>query len=312
MVPLYLYDNCSLYAILSDSAALIYRYNKFINLFYRKFQSKKAEYDGRIIVDFLQIGVLALNKPMIQMEGIVKQFGSITALDNMKFHAYGGEITAIVGDNGSGKSTLIQLLTGCLKPDQGVIQIKDRVFHSLTVKEAMNQGITAVNQNLALDNCKDCAGNLFLGRELLRFGIFLDYGAMYRETEKLLGQLHIHIPDIRQPVEKMSGGQRQAVAIARAVYQNGDIMIFDEPTSAMGMKETERIMNLFRALKEQGKTIILISHNLFQVFDISDRICVIKNGRQIDSFLTRDSSPEQLYQTIIEKEDQTDGEKMDE
>ena len=89
-------------------------------------------------------------------------------------------------------------------------------------------------------------------------------------------------------------------------------MIFDEPTSAMGMKETERIMNLFRALKEQGKTIILISHNLFQVFDISDRICVIKNGRQIDSFLTRDSSPEQLYQTIIEKEDQTDGEKMDE
>ena len=286
MVPLYLYDNCSLYAILSDSAALIYRYNKFINLFYRKFQSKKAEYDGRIIVDFLQIGVLALNKPMIQMEGIVKQFGSITALDNMKFHAYGGEITAIVGDNGSGKSTLIQLLTGCLKPDQGVIQIKDRVFH--------------------------CAGNLFLGRELLRFGIFLDYGAMYRETEKLLGQLHIHIPDIRQPVEKMSGGQRQAVAIARAVYQNGDIMIFDEPTSAMGMKETERIMNLFRALKEQGKTIILISHNLFQVFDISDRICVIKNGRQIDSFLTRDSSPEQLYQTIIEKEDQTDGEKMDE
>ena len=98
------------------------------------------------------------------MEGIVKQFGSITALDNMKFHAYGGEITAIVGDNGSGKSTLIQLLTGCLKPDQGVIQIKDRVFHSLTVKEAMNQGITAVYQNLALDNCKDCAGNLFLGR----------------------------------------------------------------------------------------------------------------------------------------------------
>ena len=191
------------------------------------------------MIDFLQIGVPALNKLMIQMEGIVKRFGSITALDNMNFHAYGGEITAIVGDNGSGKSTLIQILTGCLKPDQGVIQIKDRVFHSLTAKEAMEQGITAV-------------------------------------------------------------------------YQNGDIMIFDEPTSAMGMKETERIMNLFRTLKKQGKTIILISHNLFQVYDISDRICVIKNGRQVDFFLTRDSSPEQLYQSIIEREEQADDEKMDE
>lgn len=253
-----------------------------------------------------------MNKLMIQMEGIVKRFGSISALDNMNFHAYGGEITAIVGDNGSGKSTLIQILTGCLKPDQGVIQIKDRVFHSLTAKEAMEQGITAVYQDLALDNCKDCAGNLFLGRELLHFGIFLDHRAMYQETEKLLRQFHIRIPDIRQPVEKMSGGQRQAVAIARAVYQNGDIMIFDEPTSAMGMKETERIMNLFRTLKKQGKTIILISHNLFQVYDISDRICVIKNGRQVDFFLTRDSSPEQLYQSIIEREEQADDEKMDE
>ena len=106
------------------------------------------------MIDFLQIGVPALNKLMIQMEGIVKRFGSITALDNMNFHAYGGEITAIVGDNGSGKSTLIQILTGCLKPDQGVIQIRDRVFHSLTAKEAMEQGITAVYQDLALDNCK--------------------------------------------------------------------------------------------------------------------------------------------------------------
>ena len=162
------------------------------------------------------------------MEGIVKRFGSITALDNMNFHAYGGEITAIVGDNGSGKSTLIQILTGCLKPDQGVIQIKDRVFHSLTAKEAMEQGITAVYQDLALDNCKDCAGNLFLGRELLHFGIFLDHRAMYQETEKLLRQFHIRIPDIRQPVEKMSGGQRQAVAIARAVYQ---MCIRDRPTA---------------------------------------------------------------------------------
>lgn len=252
-----------------------------------------------------------MNRPMIQINGITKRFGSITALDNMTFDAYAGEITAIVGDNGSGKSTLIQILTGCLRPDEGTIRIRDQVFRSLTVKEAMDQGITTVYQDLALDNCKDCAGNIFLGRELLHLGLFLDRGAMYRETDQLLKQLHIHVPDIRQPVEKMSGGQRQAVAIARAVYQNGDIMIFDEPTSAMGMKETAQIMKLFAALKEQGKTIILISHNLFQVFDISDRICVIKNGRQVDSFPTKNSTPQQLYQTIIEKEEQTDDKAMD-
>ena len=124
------------------------------------------------MIYFTQIGVLSLNRPMIQMDGIVKRFGSITALDNMNFQACGGEITAIVGDNGSGKSTLIQILTGCLKPDQGVIRIRNRVFRSLTAKEAIEQGITAVYQDLALDNCKDCAENLFLGRELLRFGFF--------------------------------------------------------------------------------------------------------------------------------------------
>lgn len=246
----------------------------------------------------------------MEVRHIRKSFGYIQALEDMDFTAYPGEVTAIVGDNGSGKSTLIKILTGCLKPDEGEIRIKDRCFPALTVKQSMREGITAVYQDLALDNCKDCAGNIFLGRELMKHGIFLDHKQMQRKTEELLGRLHILIPDITQPVEKMSGGQRQALAIARAVHAGGDILIFDEPTSAMGVKETARIMELFLELKEEGKTIILISHNLFQVFDISDRICVIHNGRFVDSFLTKDSSPQRLHELIMEKEEELSDEKM--
>lgn len=247
---------------------------------------------------------------IVEMRQIEKRFGYIQALDKMDFSACAGEVTAIVGDNGSGKSTLIKILTGCLKPDAGEIRIKGRSFQSLTVKQAMEQGITTVYQDLALDNCKDCAGNVFLGREIMKGGIFLNHRAMRNKTKELLERLHISIPDIAQPVEKMSGGQRQALAIARAVYTGGDIMIFDEPTSAMGVKETSRIMKLFSELKQEGKTIILISHNLFQVFDIADRICVIHGGRFVDSFMTEDSSPQELHRMIAEKEEELSGEKM--
>lgn len=248
-------------------------------------------------------------KAIVVMKHITKTFGYIRALEDMNFSVYPGEVTAIVGDNGSGKSTLIKILTGCLKPDDGEIWIKDKCFSSLTVRQSIKEGITAVYQDLALDNCKDCAGNIFLGREIMKHGIFLDHRRMRQKTEELLQRLNISIPDITQPVEKMSGGQRQALAIARAVDTGGDILIFDEPTSAMGMKETSRIMKLFLELKKEGKTIILISHNLFQVFDISDRICVIDNGRFVDSFLTKDSSPQELHELIVEKEEELGNEK---
>lgn len=249
-------------------------------------------------------------KPIVEMRHVKKAFGYIQALEDMNFSAYPGEVTAIVGDNGSGKSTLIKILTGCLKPDEGEVWVKGRCFSSLTVKQSIKEGITAVYQDLALDNCKDCAGNIFLGRELMKCGIFLDHARMRGKTEELLRRLRISIPDITQPAERMSGGQRQALAIARAVYAGGDILIFDEPTSAMGVKETSRIMRLFLELKEEGKTIILISHNLFQVFDISDRICVIQNGRFVDAFLTKDSSPQKLHELIVEKEEELSDEEM--
>ncbi len=251
-----------------------------------------------------------IRKPIVEMKHIRKTFGYIQALEDMDFMAYPGEVTAIVGDNGSGKSTLIKVLTGCLKPDGGEIWIRDKCYSSLTVKQSMKEGILAVYQDLALDNCKNCVENIFLGRELTRHGIFLDHARMRRKTEELLRELHISIPDILQPVERMSGGQRQALAIARAVYSGGDILIFDEPTSAMGVKETAWIMKLLLRLKEEGRTVILISHNLFQVFDVSDRICVVQKGRFVDSFLTEDSSPQKLHKLIVEKEEELGDEEM--
>ena len=245
-------------------------------------------------------------KIMISMNHISKCFGFVQALQDMDFRAYEGEVTAIVGDNGSGKSTLMKILSGCLKPDSGEIAIEGKIFSHLTIQQAMDHGITTVYQDLALDNHKDCAGNVFLGREKKKLGIFLDHRQMKRDTSKLLEHLKIHIQDIEIPVARLSGGQRQALAIARAVDRGGKIMIFDEPTSAMGMKETAKIMELFQELKSSGKTILLISHNLFQVFDIADRICVIHNGKCVDSFRTKDSSPQQVHELILQKGQETE------
>ena len=239
----------------------------------------------------------------VNMKHIDKRFGSIHALEGMDFSAYAGEITAIVGDNGSGKSTLIKILSGCLAPDRGVISINGTAHQRLTVQTALSLGIATVYQDLALDNFKDCAENIFLGCEKTWCGIFLDRQGMEADTAALLQRLGIAIPDLRQPVERLSGGQRQAVAIARVMHCDASIYIFDEPTSAMGVKETGRIMALLKKLKSQGKTIILISHDLFQVFDLADSICVMEHGHFLGSYGTAHSSPQEIYDLIVKKEE---------
>lgn len=236
------------------------------------------------------------------MKGISKRFGYIQALQNVDFQAEQGQITAIVGDNGSGKSTLMKILSGCMKPDTGEIWIQGQYQKAYGIRQAILAGITTVYQDLALDDCKDCAENIFLGREILKYGIFLNHEEMYRQTQQLLKDLDIEISDITQTVKKLSGGQRQALAIARAVAQSGEIFIFDEPTSAMGVRESAKIMQLFARLKQQGKTILLISHNLFQVFDIADQIFVMRNGHCVDKFETKDATPQQLYDMIVAEE----------
>lgn len=241
--------------------------------------------------------------PLLIINNIYKSFGHVQALRGASFSAPRGKVTAIVGDNGSGKSTLAKIISGCLKPDSGEITINGRTYTSLTNHQAICEGnIATVYQDLALDNLKNAYENIFLGREDIHFGVFLNRKKMREKAAALFQALAIDIPDMEFPVGSMSGGQRQAIAIARAIDMDRQILIFDEPTSAMGMKETQHTMDLFQRLKDEGRTILLISHNLFQVFDIADRIAVLDKGCFVDTFSTAESSPQKLHDRIVKEE----------
>ncbi|MGI6677654.1 MAG: ATP-binding cassette domain-containing protein [Dehalobacterium sp.] len=233
----------------------------------------------------------------LEVHDVVKRFGHVTALDGVSLKAALGEILAIVGDNGAGKSTLIKILTGVLVPDRGRIVIDGKSYLALTPKIALEAGISTVYQDLALANSRDVATNIFLGRELTKRG-FLDNKKMYAEAEELIRNLGIAIPDVRMPVEVLSGGQRQGTAVARAVHQGGKFFIFDEPTAAMGLTESATVIKLIKNLAQQGYGVIIISHNLPQVFEISDRICVMRHGRIVGKVKTTETDMEDIVAMI--------------
>ena len=243
-------------------------------------------------------------EPLIRVEHLYKSFGSIQVLKGVSLEMYPGQVVAIVGDNGSGKSTLAQLLLKLYNVPNGSIRLDGVDLNTrLTPKKSLTEGIATVYQDLSLDNFRDVAGNIFLGQELIKWGFYLDYPAMEREAVKLLQELNIKIPNPRLPVGYLSGGQRQGVAIARAVYQGKEIMIFDEPTAAMGVREAATTLNLIKSLANRGISVIIISHNLFQVFDIAHRVCIMRNGIIIKDIATEDSSPEEVHQSIIGMDD---------
>ncbi len=238
---------------------------------------------------------------LLSLSGITKSFGSVRALNGADLTVSQGLITAIVGDNGSGKSTLIKILSGNLTPDAGTICIGEETYSALTIPKALSLGIRTVYQDLSLDNCKNSWENVFLGCEKMR-GLFLDRSAMERETRQLLERLEIHVPDLSQPVSHLSGGQRQGIAIARALRMPGKVLLLDEPTSAMGIRETHNTVSLLQRLKKEGLTQLLISHNLHQVFDIADRIFVMRSGRCIADVMTAQSSPDEIHALILQQE----------
>ncbi|MEA4920112.1 MAG: ATP-binding cassette domain-containing protein [Clostridiaceae bacterium] len=247
-----------------------------------------------------------MSDEIVSMKGICKSFGHVTALRGASFSALRGQVTAIVGDNGSGKSTLMKILCGDERPDMGEIEIKGQVFHHITPRLAAEQGITMVYQDLALDGRRDAAGNIFLGRELLWKGIFLRRKAMLREARRLLDELEINIPDCTAEAANLSGGQRQAVAVARAIHQDSEIIIMDEPTSAMGLRETGQVMSLIKRMKASGRSILMVSHNLFQVFDMADRIIVVKGGRCLAPVEAAKATPEEVNHMILFGEGQNE------
>jgi len=224
--------------------------------------------------------------PVLEARGIVKRYGNVTALDGADFDLYANEIVALVGDNGAGKSSLVKVLSGAVTPDEGQTFVDGKPTQLRSPIDARRLGIETVYQDLALAPALDIASNLFLGREERRRGMLgslfrsLDASRMRAEAAGHLANLKIGIRSIRQPVETLSGGQRQGVAVARAVSWGHRAVIMDEPTAALGVKETGMVLDLIRTVKARGVPIILISHNMPNVFEVADRIQVMRLGRR--------------------------------
>ncbi len=238
------------------------------------------------------------HKSILEGINISKAFGNVEVLKDVNFNLKKGEVVALVGNNGAGKSTLIKIMSGVYTQDQGYFNIKGKKVNKLTPEQAITFGITTVYQDLSLVDTLDVSSNIFLGKEPIMRGFFIDKNKMDKEADNLINKLNIDIPSIDTEVSVLSGGQRQGVAIARAINQGGEILILDEPTAAMGVKESKEVFKLIRNLKEKGYTIVIISHNIQQVFQISDRIIVIRNGQVAGSFMTTNTSEKEIVNCI--------------
>jgi len=227
-------------------------------------------------------------EPLLTARGLVKRYGRVTALDHADFDLYPGEILGVIGDNGAGKSTLIKVICGAVLPDEGVITLDGKTLQFQSPMEARNAGIETVYQNLALSPALSIADNMFLGREVRKAGFLgkffrmLDRSTMEKRARDKLTELGLlTIQNISQAVETLSGGQRQGVAVARAAAFGSKVVIMDEPTAALGVKESRRVLELILDVKRRGLPIVLISHNMPHVFEVADRIHIHRLGRRL-------------------------------
>ena len=242
------------------------------------------------------------NKYILEVIGIKKSFGAVEALKNVDLRIKYGEILAIVGDNGAGKSTLVKIISGALLPDEGKIYIDGNEVRIRNPQDALNMGIQMSYQELALVDCLDISSNLFLGREICKkfLGMnFLMFKKMMQESMSHLESLGIRtIGNIKEKVRYLSGGQRQVIAISRAVFWGNKIIILDEPTAALGVREAERVMNLVKALKSRNISIIVISHNLQHVFSIADRVVILRHGEKVGEREIKETDGDEVVKLI--------------
>ncbi|MGV1790371.1 MULTISPECIES: ATP-binding cassette domain-containing protein [Rhizobium] len=234
------------------------------------------------------IGMTPTGEPILTARGLVKRYGRVTALDNADFDLYPGEILAVIGDNGAGKSSLIKAISGAVIPDEGEIKLEGKTVQFRSPMEAREAGIETVYQNLALSPALSIADNMFLGREVRKPGILgsvfrmLDRPAMEKRARDKLTELGLMtIQNINQAVETLSGGQRQGVAVARAAAFGSKVVIMDEPTAALGVKESRKVLELILDVRARGLPIVLISHNMPHVFEVADRIHIHRLGRRL-------------------------------
>jgi len=239
-----------------------------------------------------------MTQPVLEARGLVKTFGHVIGLAGVDLQLYAGEVLAIIGDNGAGKSTIIKCLSGAMTPDAGTMLVDGREMTFRSTQEAREAGIETVYQTLAVAPALDIASNLFLAREQRRSGLLgsvlrmLDTGGMKRQATQYIDDLGIStLQNINQAVETLSGGQRQAVAVARAAAFGGKVVILDEPTAALGVRETGQVLRLIRDLRERGLGIILISHNMPNVFEVADRIHIQRLGRAVGVITPKSHTP---------------------
>jgi D-xylose transport system ATP-binding protein len=243
------------------------------------------------------------NGEVLALEDVSKSFGPVQALEDVNFTVRAGEVVALVGDNGAGKSTLVKVISGIHHADSGRVLFNGRPVAIAKPSEAVALGIATVHQDLALCDNLDVVANLFLGREETDGGAglvlrSLDETDMERRAHDLLGSLAVTITDVRAEVGTMSGGQRQQVAIARALLGEPKVMILDEPTAALGVRQTAQVLDLIKRLRGQGQAVVVVSHNLANVFAVADRIFVLRLGKQAGDFESADVSEERVVAAI--------------
>ena len=236
--------------------------------------------------------------PLLEARGISKAFGHVQALREVSFRLEAGEVLALLGDNGAGKSTLIKIISGLYAADAGELFLDRSPVEFAAPKDAVNAGVATVYQDLALVDSRDVAANVFLGSEFTR-GPFVDRKRCRVEAEKLLRRIGVDLPSVRVPVSLLSGGQRQAVAVARALVHGAKLVILDEPTAALGVAQTEQVMKLIRDLRADGTSVIVISHNLRDIWDVADRLMVLHLGRLAGVRHRSETTLEEIVRLIV-------------
>jgi D-xylose transport system ATP-binding protein len=242
-------------------------------------------------------------RPRLELKNISKAFGAVQALTNVDFEVLPGEVMGLVGDNGAGKSTLIKIMAGAYTPDTGEIFVEGNKVHLTSPQEANRQGIETVYQDLALCDNLDVVKNMYLGREARNWivpGVFgtLKDAEMEQRTLEVLKVLNVRIPSVRVPVAGLSGGQRQSIAVAKTILRNPKVVLLDEPTAALGVVQTRQVLNLILRLKEQGLSVVVISHNLRDVFEVVDRVTVMRLGRRAGVFDIKNTTQERIIAAI--------------
>ena len=242
-------------------------------------------------------------EPLLRLEGVRKSFGAVHALGGVDLDVHRGEVLALVGDNGAGKSTLVKSIAGAHAADAGRFVFEGEEVRIGSPQAAAALGIATVYQDLAICDNLDVVANLFLGREQLRRPLAgrlrrLSEAEMEHRTQQVLGELSVRLSDVRRPVSGLSGGQRQAVAVARAVLWGSKLVLLDEPTAALGVEQTDMVLGLVRSLRDRGLAVIVISHNLSDVFRVADRIAVLRLGRNAGTFVRSETEPDTVVAAI--------------